>query len=42
MVSRSDAALDYAHVAEDYLARTLPSIGPSELVGLVLYPEPTE
>ena len=25
-----------------YLVRTLPCIGPSELVGLILYPEPTE
>src|SRR6516162_4670242 len=30
------------HGTTRYLVRTLPCIGPSELVGLILYPEPTE
>ena len=38
----SDATLDNAHVAEDYLARTTTMYRIIALVGLVLYPEPTE
>ena len=39
-VAAADATLDNAHVVEDYLARTPPCTGSSQLVGLVLYPEP--
>jgi hypothetical protein len=38
----SDATLDNAHVAEDYLASTTTMYRIIVLVGLVLYPEPTE
>jgi hypothetical protein len=38
----SDATLDNAHVAEDYLARTTTMYRIIQLVGLVLYPEPAE